>query len=261
MRAEITTPPTTDPASLALSPDGEHLAFVAFHEGRPKLWLRSLITGDAQPLAGTDGASFPFWSPDNRSIGFFANERLYRIDVDGGALRTLTTAPVGAGGSWNRDGVILFTIVPDAPLFRLSDAGGEVLPVPTSQQGPGGNRFAQFLPDGRHYLYFMAETAVRGVYVGTLDGPERTHLFDADAAAVFVPPAQILFLRAGTLFIQRFDPARLALEGTAVPLARGIAVDNNGMAAVSASSVGSLVYRVGSGNRQRQLVWVDRSGA
>jgi Tol biopolymer transport system component len=260
-RAEITTPPTTDPASLALSPNGEHLAFVAFHEGRPKLWVRSLMTGDAQPLTGTDGASFPFWSPDSRSIGFFANEQLYRIDVDGGALRALARAAVGAGGTWNRDGTVVFTIVPDAPISRVSAMGGEVQALPTSQQGPGGNRFPQFLPDGRHFLYFMAEMAVRGVYVGTLDGPERMHLFDADAAAVFVPPEQIVFLRAGTLFIQRFDPGRLALEGTAVPLAKGIAVDNTGMPAVSASSIGSLVYRIGSGNRQRQLAWVDRSGA
>jgi Tol biopolymer transport system component len=260
MRVEIATPPTTDPASLSISPDGEHLAFVAFNEGRPMMWLRSMMTGEARPLAGTDGASFPFWSPDSRSIGFFANERLYRIDVDGGALRTLAAAAVGAGGTWNREGVILFTLVPDAPIFRVSATGGETLPIPTSQQGPGGNRFPQFLPDGRHYLYFMAETDVRGVYAGTLDGPERTHLFDADAAAVFIPPAQIMFLRASTLYVQRFDPARLALEGTAVPLARGVAVDNNGLAALSASSVGSLVYRIGSGNRQRQLVWFDRSG-
>ena len=257
MRVEIATPPTTDSASLSISPDGNHLAFVAFNEGRPMMWLRSMITGEARPLAGTDGASFPFWSPDSRSIGFFANERLYRIDVDGGALRALASASVGAGGTWNRNGVILFTIVPDAPMSRVSDTGGEDSDVPTSQRGPGGNRFPQFLPDGRHYLYFMAEMPVRGVYAGALDGPDRIHLFDADAAAVFVPPAQILFLRAGTLFVQRFDPARLALEGTAVPLARGVAVDNNGSAAVSASSVGSLVYRIGSGNRERQLVWFD----
>jgi len=224
------------------------------------LWLRSLVTGEARPLAGTDGPSFPFWSPDSRSIGFFANERVNRIDVDGGSLQALAPATVGAGGTWSREGVILFTGVPDAPISRVSAAGGETALVPGSDRGKGGNRFPQFLPDGGRYLYYMADTAVRGVYVGTLDGPERRRLFDADAAAVFVPPAQMLFLRAGTLFGQRVDPATLALEGNAGQLAEGVAVDTNGAAAASGSSVGSLVYRTGAGNRLRQLMWVDRSG-
>jgi serine/threonine protein kinase len=260
MRVEITTPPTTDLVSVAISPDGEKLVYVASSNGRPMLWLRSLVSGEARSLAGTDGASFPFWSPNSRSIGFFANERLYRIDIDGGSLRALTSAPVGAGATWSREGVILFTMVPDAPIARVSDAGGEAAFVPGPARGGGGNRFPQFLPDGRHYLYYVAETATRGVYVGTLDGPERRRLFDADAAAVFVPPGQILFVRAGTLLAQGFDAATLALEGDAASLAMGIAVDTAGAPAVSASAVGSIVYRIGSSNRQRQLVWLDRSG-
>jgi Tol biopolymer transport system component len=261
MHVEITTPPTTDLASLAISPDGEKLVFVAMSDGRPVLWLRSLVTGEAKPLAGTDGASYPFWSPESRSIGFFANERLYRIDIDGGSLMALAAAAVGTGGTWSPGGVILFTIVPDAPISRVADTGGEVAFVPGSEPGKGGNRFPQFLPDGRHYLYFMAATGERGVYVGTLDGAERRRLFDADAAAVFVPPARILFLRAGTLYAQRFDPAKLALEGDAISLATGVAIDNTGAPALSGSPVGSIVYRLGAASRQRQLVWLDRSGA
>jgi serine/threonine protein kinase/dipeptidyl aminopeptidase/acylaminoacyl peptidase len=260
MRVEITTPPTTDLVSLAISPDGEKLVFVASSDGRPKLWLRSIVTGSSRPLIGTDGASFPFWSPDSRSIGFFVNDTVSRIDIDGGSRRVLARAPVGGGGTWNRDGVILYPTVPDSPIMRVSDVGGTPALLPGSQPGQPGHRFPQFLPDGHHFLYYVADTAARGVYIGTIDGPDRRRLFDADAAAVFVPPAQVLFLRAGTLVAQRFDPARLALEGNAVPLAEGVAVDALGAAAVSASAVGSVVYRVGAGNRQRQLVWIDRSG-
>jgi Tol biopolymer transport system component len=120
MRVEITTPPTNDLVSLALSPDGQKLVFVASSDHRPKLWLRSLITGSTEALSNSDEATFPFWSPDSRSIGFFANGNLYRFDVDGGSPRALAVAPVGAGGTWNRNGDILFTLVPDAPLSRVS---------------------------------------------------------------------------------------------------------------------------------------------
>ena len=260
MRLEITTPPTYDQVSLAISPDSEKLVFVASADGRPQLWLRSLRSGTVRPLAGTDGASFPFWSPDSRSIGFFANERLNRIDIDGGSLQVLARAPVGGGGAWSAEGVILFPAVPDAPIMRVSEAGGEAVILPGSEPGQGGNRFPQFLPDGRHFLYYMADAPKRGVYVGTLDGPERRKLFDADSAAVFVPPALVLFIRAGTLVAQRFDPATLRLEGNAVALAEGVNVDAVGVAAVSASGTGSIVYRIGSANRQRQLAWFDRSG-
>jgi serine/threonine protein kinase len=264
MRVDITTPPTTDPVSIALSPDGEKVAFVASSEGRPMLWVRSIVTGEASALPNTDGASLPFWSPDSRSIGFFANDRLLRIDVDGGALRDLAGAPVGTGGTWSREGVILFTLVPDGPIYRVADTGGPVTPVPSPTPGfaprSGGNRYPHFLPDGRHYLYYMAEPEVRGVYLGSLDAPERRKLFDADAAAVFMMPAQIVFVRADRLYAQRFDSTALMLEGEATPIARGVVVDAVGAAAVSASAVGSIVYRAGAANRLRRLAWFDRAG-
>ncbi|HEX5107306.1 MAG TPA: protein kinase [Vicinamibacterales bacterium] len=135
MRVEITTPPTTDRVSIALSPDGEKLAFVASSDGRPMLWLRSLTTGEPAPLPRTDGASFPFWSPDSRSIGFFANDRVNRIGIDGGSFRELAYAPVGTGGTWGRDGVSLFTIVPDGPISRVSETGTDfVAAVPGSDR-------------------------------------------------------------------------------------------------------------------------------
>ncbi len=144
--------------------------------------------------------------------------------------------------------------------MRVPDVGGEVAPVTRYQFREGGHRFPQFLPDGRHFLYYMADAPGRGVYVGTVDGPDRRRLFDADAAAVFVPPAQVLFLRAGSLFAQRFDPDKAALDGTPVPVAEGVAVDNSGVGAISASTVGSIAYRIGVAGRERQLTWFDRSG-
>jgi Tol biopolymer transport system component len=260
LRVEITTPATYDQVSFALSPDGEQVAFVASSNGRPTLWVRSLRTGVARELRGTDGATFPFWSPDSATIGFFASDAVNRIDVDGGSLRAIARAPIGTGGSWSRDGTILFTPVPDAAIMRASAAGGPAAFLPRPQQGSGGHRFPQFLPDGQHFIYFIADAANRGVYVGNIDSPERRRLFDADAAAVIVPPASLLFVRAGTLFAQQLDPATWTIDGAAVPLADGVMFDVMGAAAISASSTGAILYRPGGANRQRQLTWFDRSG-
>jgi serine/threonine protein kinase len=269
MRVEITTPPTTDPVSIALSPDGEKIAFVASSDGRPMLWVRSLATGFASPLPNTDGASFPFWSPDSQSIGFFANERVSRIGIDGGALKDLATAPVGTGGTWSRDDTILFTIVPDGPVFRVAAGGGTAATLvtggnafgPNQQSRQRGSRFPQFLPDQRRFLYFVAEPEVRGVYVATLDGSETRKLFDADAAAVVMAPDRLLFLRANRLYMQRFDTVALTLIGEARIVAEGVTTDASGGMAVSASNVGSLIVRMGTASRQRQLAWFDRAGA
>ena len=259
-RVELSTPPTSDPTSLAISPDGEKVVFVAFAEGRSMLWVRLLESGSARPLRGTDGATFPFWSPDSRSIGFFGSEKLRRIDLDGSAPKVLGPAVIGLGGTWSRDGVILFPMVPDSPLFRTSERGGAA----TIESGfdpkkpAPGHRYPHFLPDGRHVLYFVAES--RAVVLGTIDGPERRELFNADAAAVFAPPSQVLFVRDGVLYAQYFDTARFRLEGEPTSLASGIAVHPYGGAAVSASATGSIAYRTGAGTQARQFVWFNRSG-
>jgi hypothetical protein len=258
MRVEISTPPTPDLVSLAISPDGEKLAFVASSSGRPQLWLRALTSGVARPLRGTDGASYPFWSPDSRSVGFFANEKLFVVDADGGAPKPLVTAAVGSGGTWNRDGVILFVPVPDAPVMRVSADGSGAASLPGHQNSPQpGQRFPQFLPNGRRFIYYVAES--RGVFLGEIDKAERRHLFDADAAAVFVPPGDVLFVRDGTLFSQRFDVQNLAVTGAPTPVAEGITVDRRGVAALSAST-GSILFRAGSDQGQRRLIWFDRTG-
>jgi Tol biopolymer transport system component len=259
MRLDITTPPTTEPVSIAISPDGQKVAFVASSDGRPQLWLRSLDSATARPLRGTEGAIYPFWSPDSKSIAFFVNDKLNRIDADGAGLKALTNVPVGAGGAWSRDGTIIFPIVPDAPLFRVSETGGQAVAMPSSSDGTrGGQRFPQFLPDGRHFLYYTAES--RGVFIGQLDAPERRRLLDADAAAVFAPPDQLLFIREGKLFAQRFDQVRLEMVGEPAAVADQVTGDARGKAAVSASAVGSIAYRTGATVLPRRLVWFDRSG-
>jgi Tol biopolymer transport system component len=260
MRLDISTPPTADPVSIAISPDGQKVVFAASSKGRPQLWLRSLDSPTARPLRGTEGAIYPFWSPDSRSIGFFANERLNRIDADGGGLKALTGAPVGAGGAWSRDGVIIFPIVPDAPLYRVSENGGPPALVPGSGdlRDQPGQRFPQFLPDGRHFVYYTAES--RGVFLGQLDAPGRRRLLDADAAAVFAPPDQLLYVREARLFAQRFDPVRLEIIGEPVSVADQVTGDARGMAAVAASAVGSIAYRTGTTILPRRLAWFDRSG-
>jgi serine/threonine protein kinase/Tol biopolymer transport system component len=257
-RVELTTLPTADPISMAISPDGEKLTYVATADGRHQLWVRMLESGFTRPLRGTNGAAFPFWSPDSRTIGFFAAERLRRVDLDGNEARVIGPAFIGPGGTWNRDGAILFAMVPDSSLLRISEKGGEPAPLQGTESHGHGERYPQFLPDGRHFLYFVAES--RSVMLGSTDSTDRRLLLTADAAAVFAPPANVLFVRGGVLYAQPFDLARLALAGEPVSLATGIAIHAFGGAAVSASATGTVAYRTGSATQERQFVWFDRSG-
>jgi hypothetical protein len=147
--------------SIALSPDGSKLAFVATVAGlTPQLWVRPLDSTAAQPLAGSDDASFPFWSPDSRSLGFFAQAKLKIIDASGGAVQTLADAPQPRGGAWGADGTILYAPNPTSPLLRIPAAGGTPSPVISPEKaGPStsvsGQRWPAFLPDGRHFIFFQ----------------------------------------------------------------------------------------------------------
>lgn len=151
-RLEINTPATGNTVSFALSPDGRQIVFVASGDGASRLWLRSLSSTTAQPLAGTEGAVYPFWSPDGRSIGFFAGAKLKRIDISGGAPQILATVVGDWGGSWNADGTILFAPSPYGPLSRIAATGGEATAV-TKLDRQTNHRFPFFLPDGRQFLF------------------------------------------------------------------------------------------------------------
>jgi hypothetical protein len=257
MRLDITTPPTADLVSLAISPDGQKIVFAATSEARSRLWLRSLNATSARPLEGTSAASLPFWSPDSHSVGFFADGKLQRIDIDGGSATVVANAPYGRGGSWNRNGVILFVPNPGSPILKISDTGGESAPV-TRVEARQQHQSPQFLPDGRHFLYYALGTPDAGaVYAGELEGSEMKRIVLADAAAVYAPFGHLLFVRRGTLFAQDFDPFRLTLGSTSFPVAEHVAVQGSS-AALSAAGTGPIIYR--SGSTDAQLAWFDRSG-
>jgi serine/threonine protein kinase len=261
MRFEVATPPAADLTSIAISPDGTKIVFAASSDAGQRLWLRSLDSVSAQPLAGTDDGFFPFWSPDSRSIGFFANGRLMRIDIDSGLLRTLADAPNPWGGAWNRDGAILFAPNQTGPIFRLSLAGGKPEPLTRIEGQQAGHSFPVFLPDGHHFLFYATGSS-RGIYAGQLGSSTIKRLLDADAPATYTSNGQLLFVSQRTLFAQDFDPVRLMLSGNPAPIAQQLVFDPVGsiFAAVSASAAGPIIYRAGLAGGQRQFVWFDRSG-
>jgi eukaryotic-like serine/threonine-protein kinase len=263
MRFEITAPPTTDPRSLAISPNGQKIAFVATTDGRSQLWLRSLDALVAQPLSGTDSAATPFWSPDSRSVGFFADGKLKRVDLDGGAVEAVATVRMGLGGAWNGDGTILFPQDLLTAIVRIPATGGEPVAVTRLEPPPRqlSHHYPLFLPDGRHFLYLVQGTPeARGVYIGQLDGTETRRLLDAESEgnlqvpAAYASSGHLLFIRQGTLFAQNFDPVRLSLSGSPFAVAKQVR-------AVSTSTAGPIVYRTGvAASPQRQFMWVDRLG-
>ena len=262
-RVEINTPAARrrELNSIALSPDGTRLAFVAPTDRGRQLWLRALSGGasDARPLPETEGAALPFWSPNSQSIGFFAGSYLKRVDIVSGVVQTLTSAPVGGGlgGTWNEDGVILLNAAPGWPLYRISESGkdrAEVTHLDPPRQV--NHSRPQFLPDGRHFLYYAnGNSEGRGVYVASLDSASGTRLFDAEAPAKFMPPDRLLSYQGGTLFVRRFDPGKLEVQSDPVPVAQDVGV-------VTASLTGILAYRpVAPGQaRPPELAWFDRSG-
>jgi hypothetical protein len=189
MRLEIVTPATDQPTMFALAPDGRQIVFVASGDGASRLWLRSLATTTAQPLAGTEGATYPFWSPDGRSIGFFAGAELKRVDFGGRAPQVLARVASGQGGTWNTDGVIVFAPSTTTALMRVPATGGAAVAVTTLGPQQGGHTAPSFLPDGRRFLFKVRVGSEAGIYLGALDGSAPTRLTPRASAggAVFLP--------------------------------------------------------------------------
>jgi eukaryotic-like serine/threonine-protein kinase len=258
-RTDIVTPVTADPNSFALSPDGRQIAFVANGDGVARLWLRSLADTTAHFLPGTEGATSPFWSPDSRSIAFFAEGTLKRLDLGGGAPQILAGAAGARGGSWNRDGVILFSLS-SGPLLRVEAIGGQSVSA-TALDRQSSHRYPFFLPDGRHFLFFAtgATGETTGIYLGALDSPGAQRLTQAQTPGVYLSPEWLLWVRADTLVAQRLSLERKALVGEPVTLADSIFADANSPVPVSISATGVVAYRAGA-VRRRQLTWFDRTG-
>jgi len=252
--------PFSEPRPPVIAPDGRTLVFAAQAGGKTQLWLRSLGSLQAQPLAGTDNAELPFWSPDSRFIGFFANGKLKRVSASGGAVEIVANAATARGGTWNRDNVILFASGFSGGLFRVAASGGEVVPVTKPGPQESSHRLPQFLPDGQHFLFFVQGSAP-GVYVGALDGTTR-RLLNADSQASFEPPGSLLFVRENRLFVQPFDAARFTLTGEPSAVADQISLSSEvaNLAAFSVSENHTLVFRAGDTGETRQLMWFDRAG-
>jgi eukaryotic-like serine/threonine-protein kinase len=246
-----------------ISPDGRYLAFNATDSsGKTRIWVRALNALSAQPLAGTDGTKRPFWSPDSRFLGFFAEGKLKKIEVTGGPAQKICDAPTGADGSWSPEGAILFDGRANDPIHRVSAAGG--IPVVAVKADAARKEtevaWPEFLPDGKHYLYMASgEKLGENIYrIGSLDSKESKPLMPAQTLVTYAPPGYLLFVRDKTLVAQRFDPKAQKTLGEPVPLAEQIGTDSVGLARFSVSHEGTLAYRTGeSGSR---LLWVDRTG-
>ena len=266
-RFDLLVPPTDSPTSLALSPDGRVLAYAATTEGQSRLWVRPLEDTEARVLPGTEGATFPFWAPDARAIGFFADRKLKRVDLAGGTPQVLADAPNGRGGSWGADGVILFTpgnapSTVDSMLVRVSAAGGAPVQATRLAAGEGSHRWPQFLPDGQRFLFFNAlgRPDIQGVYLGSLDGGEPRRVLPSETPGIFVPPDRLLFVRGDSMMSVPFDPDAGTVTGEPMPLAQPVGRDDGVLASAFSASPGVLVYRASGGSQRRQLVWMDRAG-
>jgi Tol biopolymer transport system component/predicted Ser/Thr protein kinase len=250
-----------------VSPDGTKLAFVARDEaGTSLLYVRAFNELTARPLAGTEGASHPFWSPDNLNLGFFAAGKLKRMDAAGGPSQTLADALTPRGGAWSSQGVIVFAPANTMVLMRVSEAGGTATPASKMaiDGAIGTHRFPYFLPDGKHFLFWSGGGGYKfqGIRVGSLDSLEsQSVLAGIFTQAIYAPPGYLLFVRDGTLMAAPFSLRGLKLTGDASPVAENISVNPGfNLGLFSTSNTGTLVYETGAIERPVNLDWIDRSG-
>ncbi|HEV8239336.1 MAG TPA: protein kinase [Thermoanaerobaculia bacterium] len=270
LRSSIELPPGMTLASiglgdtaLALSPDERQLVIAARSaDGRRGLWLRSLDGGELRLLAETEGATSPFWSPDSRQIGFFAEHKLKKVPAAGGAVVSLADAPSARGASWSRDGVIVFAPDFRGGLRRVSAAGGEVSVVTVVPQDES-HRLPWFLPDGRHLLFVASHWPSKldaAIEVLDLETGKATPLLRERSEGRYVEPGYLLFVRDGNLMAQPFDAERLRTTGDPVAIAEKVQFSPDRFAAdFSVSSNGLLIYEASS-IVLRQLTWFDLDG-
>ena len=251
--------------AVAVSPDGRFIAAVLLKDGKQQIWIRALDGLEMTPLAGTDNAINPFWSPDSRYLAFFADAKLKKIERSGGPVQTLCDALAAVGGTWNRNGDILIGALDQ--VMRVSDQGGELTKLPNHPVVT--ELFPSFLPDGRRYItyrgaYGGTSPAEAGVWIGSIDGPDAKHFLpDVARPQIVAPPnsrtGAILFTRSGTLMALPLDMKRLEPAGDPFPLAQDIAQGTNQVPLAASSYNGVLAYVSGQ-RSHRQYVWRDRAG-
>jgi len=247
-----------------LSPDGLRLAFVAKNaDGKQMLWIRPLNSAVAQPMSGTENATYPFWSPDSRYVAFFAAGKLNKLDASGGPPQALCDAPVGRGGTWNNTGTIVFAPDTTTGLARVDAAGGTRVPLTTLDAKETSHRWPDFLPDGNHFIYYAhgSTNPDNGIYLAALDSKERKLLLRNDSNAIYAAPGYLLFVRDNTLMEQRLNLRSLALDGEAKPMADHLATNTDTWRGIlTASANGELLYQHGAAGGGSQLFWYDASG-
>jgi serine/threonine protein kinase/Tol biopolymer transport system component len=268
MKFSIPPPEKTSFESIAVSPDGRHLAFTAATGGKVQLWVRAFDSIEARALTGTHGARALFWSPDSRFIGFFADDKLKKIEATGGPAQTLCDAPLPLSGAWSRNGVILFG-QSGIGLSRISDKGGEVTAVTTLDRSRQeiAHGSPTFLPDGRHFFFDIAsgQKETRGVYLGSLDGTLKRRLLEEVTGIKYTAAARggwLVFGRDGALLARPFDIGRLDFTGEQLILSDKVGRDNffDSYSTFSLSDNGVLVFDPSIERRRRQYRWVDRRG-
>jgi len=263
-----TTFVTMTPASgtPVLSPDGTRLAFTARDEnGKVLLYVRALTSLTAQPLPGTDSAMYPFWAPDSRRIGFFIPGKLMKIDANGGLPQTLCEAsPTGGrGGAWSKQGIIVFNPQAVTPLLRVSESGGAPEPASKLQASENSHRWPQFLPDGKHFLYWSRGTGGpqdNTLYVGQLGSLQAKTILKGTTMAAYAS-GYLLFMRDTRLVAQPFDLRRLEVTGEPMTVGEGITLnDLSARPVFSASENGTLVYQYSAAPATWNLLWLTRDG-
>ncbi|MFT5689444.1 MAG: serine/threonine protein kinase [Planctomycetota bacterium] len=254
--------------SITLSPDGRWVTFAGSGPGgRTMLFVRPLDSGVAQPLAGTEGVTFPFWAPDSRQVGFFAGGKLKKIDRSGGAALTICSAQDARGGTWNRDGVVVFAANTRVGLSRVSAAGGTATEITSLDRSAGqtSHRFPAFLPDGEHFLYIGANHEVpnndeaNAIWVGSLNSGEPVRIMQSGSAAAY-SQGHLLNVRDGFLMARAFDPKYLIVTGEAFAVSEGVGFLASYFRGAFAVSENGLLAFQGGIQGSAQLTWMDRNG-
>ena len=275
LRLSLLPPQSTSfvPYNFAISPDGRRLAFVAAtQDGGTALWIRSLAAGTAQQLTGTEGAMYPFWSPDNRQVGFFGGGKLKSVDPSGGAVQIICDAPGGAGGTWNDRGTIVFagneldrSSGSAAGLMKVSASGGEPQPATKINASNASMLWPSFLPDGDHFLYFISLTINsvpnKGVYLGSLNSMDSKMISSEVAGNTQFASRRFFYVRDRSLLAQPFDLERLQTIGPPEPVAQQELEQDPALsrAGFSVSDDGVVVFQSASDSVSR-LSWFDRAG-
>ncbi len=260
---EVTAPPRAELAEFSVAPDGSALVFVTIDRGgTSNLWLRPLDSTEPRLLPNTEGAQFPFWSPDARSVAFFAGGRLLHMDLASLSVQTVASAPNGRGGAWSADGTILFTPQGEDVLYAVPAAGGTPVAVTHLGADEASHRFPHFVSDGKRFTFcgHGASRVTTHRYLGTLGSDELVALPDG-MSETYVPPGRALFVREGTLVAQTFDAGSGRLTGNPVPLATGVydIFPRTGRSSFSVSDNGVLAFLQELATESR-FAWYDRNG-